>query len=106
MSQAAPVPASNKYDEVPYTSRAFMTTHPEHLATRAMIFGMNPTPLSRARVLEIGSAAGGNILPVACANPGATFIGIDYSKVMIHDLNGRPTAIVNEGRPIPELSRA
>lgn len=81
MSQPAPVPASNKYDEVPYTSRAFMTTHPEHLATMAMIFGMNPTPLSRARVLEIGSAAGGNILPVACANPSATFIGIDYSKV-------------------------
>ncbi len=33
-------------------------------------------------------------------------LGIDYSKVMIHDLNGRPTAIVNDGRPIPELSRA
>ena len=33
-------------------------------------------------------------------------LGIDYAKVMINDLNGRPTAIVNEGRPIPELSRA
>ena len=32
-------------------------------------------------------------------------LGIDYAKIMINDLNGRPTAIVNEGRAIPELSR-
>ena len=81
MSQMAPVPSANKYDEIPYTSRAFMTTHPEHLAVMATVFGMNPTPLSRARVLEIGCAAGGNILPVACTNPEGTFLGIDYSRV-------------------------
>jgi hypothetical protein len=28
-------------------------------------------------------------------------LGIDYAKIMINDLNGRPTAIVNEGRAIP-----
>lgn len=81
MSQVATVSPSNKYDEIPYTSRAFTTTHPEHLAAMATLFGMNPPPLARARVLEIGCAAGGNILPVACANPEGTFIGIDYSKV-------------------------
>ena len=33
-------------------------------------------------------------------------LGIDSSKVFIDDLNGRPTPIVNHGRPIPELIRA
>ncbi len=28
------------------------------------------------------------------------------AKVMINDFNGRPAAIVNDGRSIPELSRA
>ena len=32
-------------------------------------------------------------------------LGIDASKVTLTDFNARPTAIVNEGRPIPELSR-
>jgi uncharacterized protein (DUF1501 family) len=30
-------------------------------------------------------------------------LGIDSSKVTINDFNGRPTAIVQNGRPIPEL---
>jgi hypothetical protein len=32
-------------------------------------------------------------------------LGIDASKVFIDDLNGRPTPIVDHGRPIPELMR-
>ncbi len=31
-------------------------------------------------------------------------LGIDSSKIMIEDFNGRPTPIVSDGRPIPELS--
>jgi hypothetical protein len=31
-------------------------------------------------------------------------LGIDAAKVTIDDLNGRPTALVSEGRPIPELT--
>lgn len=30
-------------------------------------------------------------------------LGIDASKITINDLNGRPTALVNDGKPIPEL---
>ena len=30
-------------------------------------------------------------------------LGIDSSRVMIKDFNGRPTLIVNDGKPIPEL---
>lgn len=32
-------------------------------------------------------------------------LGIDASKVLIKDFNGRPTPIVDHGRPIPELAR-
>jgi len=32
-------------------------------------------------------------------------LGIDASKVFIEDFNGRPTPIVDHGRPIPELMR-
>ena len=30
-------------------------------------------------------------------------LGIDYAKRLIRDFNGRPTPIVNHGKPIPEL---
>ncbi len=30
-------------------------------------------------------------------------LGIDYAKTFIHDFNGRPTAIVDRGKAIPEL---
>lgn len=33
-------------------------------------------------------------------------LGIDASKVLIEDFNGRPTPIVDHGRPIPELIRS
>ena len=33
-------------------------------------------------------------------------LGIDSSKVFINDLNGRPTPIVDHGRPVPELMRS
>ena len=30
-------------------------------------------------------------------------LGIDSSKITIEDFNGRPTPIVDHGKPIPEL---
>ncbi|MDB4650599.1 DUF1501 domain-containing protein, partial [Pirellulaceae bacterium] len=32
-------------------------------------------------------------------------LGIDSSKIAIKDFNGRPTPIVDKGKPIPELTR-
>ncbi|MEY2724902.1 MAG: hypothetical protein RLZZ458_769, partial [Planctomycetota bacterium] len=32
-------------------------------------------------------------------------LGIDAAKTTIQDFNGRPTPIVDRGRPIPELIR-
>src|SRR5262249_30408638 len=77
-----------RYDEVPYSSKPFPQTHPDNLATVATLFGMTPPPVERCRVLELGCAAGGNLLPLAAALPGSRFVGIDLSRRQIDD--GRP----------------
>lgn len=71
------------YDEVPYPSYAYAYTHPDVMATIARLMGLTTPPVETARVLELGSAAGGNIIPMAVAMPQATFLGIDYSAAEI-----------------------
>ncbi len=67
------------YDDVPYESNPFPQTHPDHLATLATLFGMDPAPPQGARVLELGCASGGNIIPYAVSHPHATVLGVDLS---------------------------
>jgi SAM-dependent methyltransferase len=43
----------------------------------ARLFGLNPAPAAGARVLELGCGDGGNLLSLAQALPGASFVGID-----------------------------
>ena len=71
------------YDAVPYESHAFPQTAPGHLAAIAYLFGMNPMEVSTARVLEIGCAAGGNLIPFASLHPQAQLVGIDLSSVQV-----------------------
>ena len=73
------------YDEVPYKSYAFAQSHPMRLGAMATLFGMNPKPVDRCRVLELGCAAGGNIIPMAEMFPGSEFVGIDLSRRQIED---------------------
>ncbi|OYP35454.1 methyltransferase regulatory domain-containing protein [Rhodopirellula sp. MGV] len=68
------------YDVVPYQSWPFPQTHPDRLAVMAKLFGMKPTLIGRARVLEIGCAAGGNLIPLAQTYPESEFVGIDLSQ--------------------------
>ena len=74
---------SAAYDETPYPSGAFPQTHPNRLAAMARLFGVPAADPSKARVLELGCADGTNLLPMAEQAPGATFLGIDLSKVQI-----------------------
>ena len=71
------------YDEVPYQSLPLRQTHPDHLATVASLFGFAATNIERCRVLELGCAAGGNLIPMAASYPGSEFVGIDLSPVQI-----------------------
>lgn len=73
------------YAEIPYESISYPSSHPDNLAVIATLFGMNPPRLSGARVLEIGCASGGNLLPLALAWPGSQFVGIDLSARQIQE---------------------
>jgi methyltransferase-like protein/SAM-dependent methyltransferase len=69
----------NTYDEVPYPVYSHSTTHPGVLATLAMLHGLEPPPVEHCRVLELGSASGGNLIPMALSLPESEFVGIDAS---------------------------
>ena len=71
------------YDEFPYKTVPFAQTHPDRLATLAWLFGLEPTPIERCRVLELGCSSGGNLIPMAATLPHSEFIGIDFSAVQI-----------------------
>lgn len=71
------------YDDFPYRSVPLRQTHPDHLATVAALFGFEAADVGGARVLEVGCASGGNLIPLAATYPNATFLGIDLSPVQI-----------------------
>jgi len=73
----------NLYDEVPYPSYPYVQSHPDRLATVATLLGLSPAPVNNCRVLEVGCASGGNIIPMGCALPQSKFVGIDYSARQI-----------------------
>ncbi len=71
------------YDVLPYASVPFAQSHPDRLATLASLFGVAPAPVERCRVLELGCASGGNLIPMAASLPRSQFVGIDFSGVNI-----------------------
>ena len=73
----------NAYDLIPYKSHPFPQSHPDRLATMATLFGMSPAPPDGSRILELGCASGGNIVPMAEQLPGSTLLGIDFSARQI-----------------------
>jgi methyltransferase-like protein len=70
----------DSYDEIPYDSTPIHETHPEQLAVRAWLFGLDPAPAARCRYLELGCASGGNLIPLACFLPESEFLGIERSS--------------------------
>jgi methyltransferase-like protein/2-polyprenyl-3-methyl-5-hydroxy-6-metoxy-1,4-benzoquinol methylase len=78
-------PTANSYDAVPYNSHPFPRTHPGHLAAVATLFGMKPAPIDCCRVLELGCAGGGNLIPMALTLPASRFVGVDLSARQIAD---------------------
>ncbi|HYN43192.1 MAG TPA: class I SAM-dependent methyltransferase, partial [Thermoanaerobaculia bacterium] len=77
--------STSSYDEVPYSDRCFFMTHPDHLATLAMVHGVPAPPVERCRVLELGCARGGNLLPMALELPESSFVGVDLSVRQIDE---------------------
>jgi cyclopropane fatty-acyl-phospholipid synthase-like methyltransferase len=81
------------YDTTPYTSNSFPQSAPGHLAAIAHLFGLEVADVSTARVLEIGCAAGGSLIPFAAAHPAACVVGIDLSQVQVDHGRARALAL-------------
>jgi methyltransferase-like protein len=73
------------YDDIPYDSTPFTDTHPENLQVLGRLFGLDCPPPAQARVLELGGARGGNLIPIAFYHPGCECVGIDLSARQVAD---------------------
>src|SRR5208282_2507215 len=71
------------YEELPYPSLPYPQSHPDRLATVATLLGMRPPDITRCRVLKLGCASGGNLVPMALTLPGSRFVGLDRSALQI-----------------------
>lgn len=93
MSPLSAAQTAPTYDEVPYESFSYAQTHPSHTRAIATLFGLNPSAVETARVLELGCASGGNLLPQALLYPKATFVGIDLSHEQIVQADANKKAL-------------
>lgn len=75
--------AGADFENLPYISHPFSVTQPASLATIAALQGFVAPDPKTARVLELGCAAGGNIIPLAARYPDATFLGLDLSQTHV-----------------------
>jgi SAM-dependent methyltransferase len=69
------------YDELPYDSLPLPETQPDFLAAVAKLHGFDAPDPSRARILELGCAQGGNLIPLAWRWPGSDCVGVELSRV-------------------------
>ncbi len=71
------------YDQLPYISMPVAYSQPTLLAALAALHDLRSPAADAARVLEIGCASGGNIIPLAARFPRSRFLGIDLSATHI-----------------------
>jgi SAM-dependent methyltransferase/methyltransferase-like protein len=88
----APAPGGD-YNLVPYISKPFPQSQPPRLAALAALFGLSAPPVSQCRVLELGCASGGNIIPLALRFPGSRFRGVDLTERHVRDGQARIAAL-------------
>jgi SAM-dependent methyltransferase len=78
-----PVPAVTPYDQFAYRTLAKPQTHPDRLATIALLHRMTPRPVARCRVLELGCGDGSNLVPMAYGLPDSEFVGVDLAGIAV-----------------------
>lgn len=69
------------YDELPYDSLPLPETQPDFMAAMAVLHGYESPPSGCMRVLELGCASGGNLIPLAFHHPESDFLGIELSRL-------------------------
>ena len=76
--------SSDSYNRIPYPSYPYSQTHPDHLAALGILTGISPEPVNNCRILDLGCASGGNLIPIAYSLPGSECLGIDFSEDAIN----------------------
>ena len=81
------------HDRMPYVSLPIAYTQPARLGALVQLFGLPAPEAGHARVLELGCASGGNLIPLAAHHPNARFVGIDLSRRQVSDAQRRTAAL-------------
>lgn len=76
-------PLRRVYEEVPYPGVADPESHLRCLQALATLHGIPAADVRGCRVLELGCAAGRNLIPQAVELPGSQFLGADFSAAQI-----------------------
>lgn len=71
------------YADLGYLSQPFPYASAPFLESYARLLGLSPAPASNARILEIGSSYGGNLISQALFYPQATFTGIEIAPTQV-----------------------
>jgi trans-aconitate methyltransferase len=71
------------YQNAPYPGVSHPSTDPAATVVAARLAGLEVPSPSRARILDIGCAAGHNLLPLAARWPDSHFTGIDFTDAAI-----------------------
>ncbi len=78
-------PVLDLYQSCVYQAMSHPSTDPAVTAVAARLAGLDVPAPSSARFLEIGCAAGHNLLPLAARWPESRFVGIDFSTAAIEE---------------------
>jgi ubiquinone/menaquinone biosynthesis C-methylase UbiE len=85
--------SANPYDLLPYKSAPVEWTAPERLAISSALHG-GPIPALRGyRLLELGSADGANLIPMAYYRRHASFVGVDSANSQVSLARERTSAV-------------
>lgn len=75
--------AKEIYADLGYLSQPFPYASAPFLESYACLLGLSPAPAGTARILEIGSSYGGNLISQALFYPQATFTGIEIAPTQV-----------------------
>src|SRR5262245_54756916 len=76
-------PLRDAYEAHPYESRPISASDISRIETLGLLFGMTPAPADSCRVLELGCAAGANMIAMADRFPLSEFVGVDLAPSQI-----------------------
>jgi SAM-dependent methyltransferase len=83
------------YEAVHYPALTHPQLHPARLLASARLWGLDPPPAARARVLDLGCGTGAQLRWVAQSLPGSRCLGVDLAETQIREARRRAAGIDN-----------